>query len=389
MNNQRYQGTFFEYFSDLKDMRQEGKVYHRLTDILFVVVSGVLCGFDEWDDIYTWASMPATKEWLRKYIALMNGIPSVSTMKRGMAVVQPHEFSMRFIDWMSGTFAVADKDVVSVDGKTSRGSKGKDQKALHTVSAMCHSHGMVVGQMKTDEKSNEITAIPELLEQLMIKNCIVTIDAMGAQKKIVSQIVEKNKADYVITLKGNQGTLHKEVQQYFTVAEQSWKLHDTQGQAISVHHTVEQGHGRMEKRTYYYATDLGNIKATDDWIKLTGIGMVKRETPKISDPTKTTTETAYYIGSVDNVSDFARAARKHWGVESMHWSLDVTFGDDDNKTLDAAAAYNLNIVKRMVFNVLKNETEIKPKMSKPKKRIVAAFDLEYRDHLTNRAFNQM
>lgn len=136
---------------------------------MIIVVSAVLCGYDDWEDIHTWATVLATEKWLSKYIVLIGGIPSLSTIKRGFALIGPQAFSSRFIDWMSGTFTVADKDVISVDGKTSRGSKGKVQRALHTVSALCHSYGMIVGQMKTDEKSNEITAIPALLEQLMIK----------------------------------------------------------------------------------------------------------------------------------------------------------------------------------------------------------------------------
>ncbi|CAM4429474.1 hypothetical protein PAAL109150_26950 [Paenibacillus alkaliterrae] len=189
----------------------------------------------------------------------------------------------------------------------------------------------------------------------MIKGCIVTIDAMGAQKKIAEQIVNQNKADYVINLKGNQGTLHQEVQHYFALAEQAGTLSDAEGEAIRMHSTLEKGHGRMERRTYWYTTDLdGIIDAKADWAKLMGIGMVNREVTMIANPTQTTTETAYFIGSVDNVVDFARAARKHWGVESMHWSLDVTFGDDHNKTLDKAASHNLAIVKRMAFPICQN-----------------------------------
>lgn len=388
MSNERYEGTFFEYFSGMNDSRQEGKVYHNLTDILFIVVSGVLCGFDEWDDIYTWANVPATEAWLGKHLALVHGIPSLSTIKRALAMIKPEEFSSRFIDWMSGTFAVADKDIVSIDGKTSRGSKGKDQRALHTVGALCHSHGLIIGQVKTEEKSNEITAIPALLEQLMIKGCIVTIDAMGAQKKVVEHIVKQNKADYVIHLKGNQGTLHQEVQTFFAQAEQTGEL--TESDSIQRQQTYEKNHGREEKRTYWYTTNpVGNMEAAADWTNLIGIGMVQREITKMANPTHTTKETAYFIGSIDSVADFARAARNHWGIESMHWSLDVTFRDDHNKTLDLAAAHNLAIVKRMVFNVLKNETKIKPKLSKPNKRIVAALDLDYRDHLIGQAFTQM
>lgn len=393
MNNGRYQGTFFGYFGNFKDTRQEGKVYHRLTDIVFTVVCGVLCGYDKWEDLHTWAELPSTQIWLKKYIALYNGMPSLSTIKRGFAVIHPKEFSARFIDWMASV-TLPPKDVVSVDGKTSRGSKGKDQKALHLVSALCHSHGLIMGQTKTEEKSNEITAIPELLKQLMIKDCIVTIDAMGAQKKIAEQIVNKNEADYLFNLKGNQETLHEEVKAYYQDLEQSGELPSPgkplgEDSKVSVHRTLDKGHGRIEKRTYYYSTDLDwMIDAKRDWTKLTGIGMVIREVEYISEPTKKTVEKAHYIGSIDNVQDFARAARHHWGVESMHWSLDVTFGDDANQTRGAASAQNLAIVKRMVFNVLKKETKMYPKKSKPKKRIIASHDPEYRDKLLNMMFHQ-
>jgi predicted transposase YbfD/YdcC len=396
MSNERYQGNFFDYFGDLKDTRQEGKVYHRLTDILFIVVSGVLCSYDEWDDLYTWAQVPATQEWLRKYIALPHGMPSLSTIKRGLSLIHPQEFSARFIEWMSASLALPTKDVISVDGKTSRGSKdkSKDQKALHIVSALCHSHGLVVGQTKTDEKSNEITAIPELLKQLMIKDCIITIDAMGAQKKIVEQIVVKNEADYVINLKGNQGTMHEEVKDYFVDLEHSGKLataakRQTKESKIGVYSTHEKGHGRIEKRTYYYSTNIDwMVDCKRDWTKLTGIGMVVREVEYISEPTKKTIEKAYYIGSIDNVQDFAAAARSHWGIESMHWCLDVTFGDDDNRTREATSAQNLALVKRLVYNVLKSETKIHPKVSKPNKRIIASLDPNYREVLINMVFNQ-
>ncbi len=402
MSNGLYKGEFFNYFGGLKDTRQKGKTYHRLTDILFVVTCGILCGYDEWDDIYEWASAPLSQEWLKKYIALRNGMPSLSTIKRGLAIIKPKEFSIRFGEWMAAMLNLPSKDVISLDGKTSKGSKdkSKEQRALHIVSALCHSYGMVIGQTRTDEKSNEITAIPELLDQLLIEGCIVTIDAMGAQKKIAKKIVQDNKADYVINLKGNQGTLHEDVKDYFEELEhsgdlekarkqaQKGKLESLQNPGLSVYSTLEKGHGRIEKRTYFYETDLDWMETRRDWEKLTGIGKVVREVEYLAEPTKKTIETAYYIGSVDNVHDFAVAARNHWGVESMHWSLDVTFGDDHNRTQEAAAAQNLTIVKRMVFNVLKNEVKVRPKTSKPNKRIVAATDPAYRDLLINLAFNE-
>jgi len=402
MSNDRYKGTFFEYFDGLNDTRQEGKVWHRLTDILFIVTSGIICGYDEWELIHVWAKAPETQKWLKNYIALENGMPSLSTIKRGFGVLNPEEFSTRFIEWMKESLQLPDKDVVAVDGKTSKGSraKSKDQKALHMVSALCHSNGLVIGQTKTDKKSNEITAIPELLDQLFIEGCIVTIDAMGLQKKIVKKIVNENKADYVINLKGNQETLQQEVKGYFEELERTGELETIRQTkqnttnskeigTIEVGSTLEKGHGRIEKRTYFYSTDLGwMVDAKRDWEKLTGIGMIKREVDFISEPEKKTYETAYYVGSVDNVTDFAKAARTHWGVESMHWSLDVILGDDRNRTREGVAAQNLAIVKRMVFNTLKNETKVQPKMSKPKKRVVAATDSAYRDVLINLNFNE-
>ena len=205
-----------------------------------------------------------------------------------------------------------------------------------------------------------------------------------------------------INLKGNQGTLQQEVKDYFNALEQTGELENIQRQAaqklanqfdenngIQVYSTLDKGHGRIEKRTYFYETDLSwMVDAKRDWEKLTGIGMVVREVESMTNPDKKTKEAAYYVSSVNNVADFAKAARSHWGVESMHWSMDVVFGDDRNQTRAGVAAQNLAIVKRMVFNTLKNETCIHPKKSKNKKRIVAATDPAYRDVLINLSFKE-
>ena len=399
-----YKGAFFEHFEGLGDTRQQGKVLHKLTDILFIVLAGVICGFNEWDDIHFWAEAPSTQAWLRKYITLENGIPSLSTIKRIFSAIKPKEFQANFVDWMKDAIELTAKDVVAIDGKTSKGSKNKNKnlRAIHIVSALCHSHGLVMGQTKTEEKSNEITAIPELLDQLFIEGCIVTIDAMGAQKKIVKKIVLDNKADYVINLKGNQETLQEEVKDYFSDLEQSGELERiqklTQEEPINVvsksgelcvYKTLEKGHGRIEKRTYFYSTDNEwMVDAKRDWEKLTGIGKVIREVDYPAEPTRKTIESAYYIGSVANVFDFAAAARNHWGVESMHWSLDVTFGDDSNKTEERIAAQNLALVKRIAFNTLKSEKTVQPKLSTPKKRLNALLNSDYRDTLIDLNFKE-
>lgn len=397
MSNNLYHGDFFEHFGEMEDTRQEGKVAHKLTDILFIVVAGIICGYDEWDDIYTWAEAESSQEWLKKYISLANGLPSLSTIKRVFAIIDPDQFSRNFSNWMRALLGLPEKDIVAIDGKTSRGSKdeNKNHQALHVVSALCHSHGLVIGQTKTEEKSNEITAIPELLDQLLLEGCIITIDAMGAQKKIAKKIANEKNAEYVISLKGNQGTLQNEVKDYFSDLEQSeaWnnieiqktmengqtaKEHESKG----IYQTFEKGHGRIEKRTYYYSTDLDwMVDAQNEWSELNGLGKVVREVEYIAEPNRKTIETAYYIGSVNNVKDFAIAARHHWGVESMHWSLDVTFRDDHNQTKEKTAVQNLALVKRMVFNILKNAKTQYPKLSKNKLRIKAATNPDYRDVL--------
>ncbi len=229
---------------------------------------------------------------------------------------------------------------------------------------------------------------------LFIEGCIVTIDAMGTQKKIIDKIVNDNKADYVVALKGNQGLLHEDVKDYF-IDLQKEKTLDQASQLknqetleipynerdIGIYRTLEKGHGRNEDRTYYYSTHIDWLYKKDDWRKLTGIGMVIRKVDFEGEESKNTTEVHFYIGSVSNVEDFAYAVRNHWGVESMHWSLDVTFGDDKNRTRKGKAPQNLAVIKRLAFNAIKNETQKYPKESMKGKRFFALMDYDYRDYL--------
>lgn len=256
-----------------------------------------------------------------------------------------------------------------------RGSKNGD-KITHIVNAWCSANNLVLGQVKTDEKSNEITAIPELLDLLYLEGCIVTIDAMGCQTKIVKKI-KKKKADYVISLKGNQGTLHNEVKEYYEdLKEEMDKIEKGNHESVKMVRTLDKGHGRIEERKYFYSTDIDwMIDARKDWTGLSGIGMVYR---KVTEKDKVREEVQYYIGSIKDVSQFAKAVRGHWGVESMHWSLDVTFKDDANKTRKDLAPDNLAVAKRIVLNMVRRETEEFPKLSANLKRLKASLDVEYR-----------
>ena len=377
MGNEQYKGKFFDTFGIIYDKRQQGKVRHKLIDILFIIVSALFAKIDEVEEIYMWATAEQNKKWLKKYIALENGIPSISTIRRVLNTVNPKQFEKCFISWTRELtiFSENGGDIVAIDGKTMRGSKNGD-KITHIVNAWCSANNLVLGQVKTDEKSNEITAILELLDLLYLEGCIVTIDAMGCQTKIVKKI-KKKKADYVISLKGNQGTLHNEVKEYYEdLKEEMDKIEKGNHESVKMVRTLDKGHGRIEERKYFYSTDIDwLIDARKDWTGLFGIGMVYRT---VTEKDMVREEVQYYIGSIKDVSQFAKAVRGHWGVESMHWSLDVTFKDDANKTRKDLAPDNLAVAKRIVLNMVRRETEEFPKLSANLKRLKASLDVEYR-----------
>jgi predicted transposase YbfD/YdcC len=394
-----YEGQFFESFSVIEDTREQGKIRHKLIDIIFIVISAVICGCNEWKEIKLWTSAKPNIIWLKKYIELPNGIPSLSTIGRLFNIVSPKQFEKCFTLWMKESVQLADKDIVSIDGKTMRGTiEGDSKKGVHIVSALCNSHSLVIGQVKTDEKSNEITAIPELLDMLYIKGCIVTIDAMGCQRKIAEKIVGECESDYVLNVKGNQEALQNDIVQHFQSTEMqgkienlnlAYKISKSNGiplgdEQLSMVKTIEKGHGRIEKRKYYYSTDIDwMLDVKKEWRGLSGVGMVERETDTAGEKSK---EISYYIGSITSIKEFEKAARNHWKIESMHWSLDVTYGDDANRTRKGTAPQNMAVLKRIAFNSVKNDKKRYPKESMKGKRFLALIDSEYRDYLIDLNF---
>jgi len=394
-----YTGQFFESFSILEDKREQGKVKHKLIDIIFIVISAVICGSNEWKDIQLWLSCEVNVTWLKKYIELPNGVPSLSTIGRLFNILSPKQFEKCFVDWMKLAIELPDKDIVSIDGKTMRGTiEEGSTHGVHIVSAICKSYGLVIGQVKTHEKSNEITAIPELLDMLYIKGCVVSIDAMGCQRVIAKKIKIDCEADYVLSLKGNQEGLFDEAILSFDNLRVDNKMDELNelyvksakyGEVIGDKElelliTKDFGHGRIETRRYYYSQNLKYVDITGKWEGLNGIGMVERE---IEFKGNKTTETNYFISSLDGVKTFAKAVRGHWNVESMHWSLDVTYRDDANKTRKGVAPQNMGLLKRIALNAVNKDTFKKPKESKKGKRFLALMDLEYRDYLINLNFN--
>jgi len=325
-----------------EDPRQQAKVKHLMSDIIAIVFFAELANASEWIEIYLFAQ--ANEKLLREHLALPDGIPSHDTIQRVFAMVSPEylkEFRERWNEIMSGSTGDKLRKILSLDGKTQRGNGNAGQKANHIVSAV-DNNGFCIGEELVEEKSNEITAIPELLKSINIKGHIVTIDAMGCQTDIVKRI-KSQKADYMLSLKGNHGTLHEDVRQYFD---------DPQLLAgCAYHKAVDKARGAVEIREYWQTSDIGWLEQKKAWAGLASIVMTKNTIIKGDN---TTAEARYFISSLPvNAEEAARAIRGHWMVESYHWHLDVTFREDASRTLDKAAAYNLNIVKKMAINTLR------------------------------------
>ena len=353
-----------EYFGGLTDKRQEGKVKHNLLEIIVMTICAVIAGCDVWEDIADYCRVKET--WFREslHMELKNGIPSHDTIQRVWGMVIPEEFERCFCNWIEAVCRKTEGEIVSIDGKTARRSGGSGVKPIHMVSAWASSQQMVLGQIATDEKSNEITAVPALLDMLDVSGCIITADAMSCQKEIVRKIVEKG-ADYVLSLKENQRTMCREVEEFFRAAQREPKNYPD----IKTLETKDCGHGRVETRTYYLTTEVEWFESRADWRNLRSFGMVRS---RVEQHGNVTEDDRYFVSSVFDISSFARAVRKHWGIEnSLHWCLDMTFHEDYSRIRKDHSAENMVVVRHAALNILKN---FPAKMSLARKRRRCAYD---------------
>jgi len=326
---------------------------HKLIDILVITILATICGADTWIEIHEFGV--SKYDWLITFLELPNGIPSHDTFGRVFSLIDPHKFDDCFYAWIGSLSIDTNNDIIAIDGKTLRGSgnKRKNQKPLHLVSAWAADNRLMLGQVRTQEKSNEIEAIPRLLKMLDISHTIVTIDAMGCQKEIAQQIIEQ-KADYVLSLKENQASLYQDVAYIFAFGEaKQFKKMLNKRKVEKVH-----DHGRIETRRYTLISARDPLMFQVRWPGMKSIGMleVTRTTNNQVEKSK-----RFFITSLDeDIDGFVRAARKHWSIEiNLHWSLDVSFREDSNRARIGHSAQNLATVRRIALNLLTQEKTLK------------------------------
>ena len=370
MNETQFRKSILDYFENLPDPRIDRAKKHKLIDIVAISLCATIAYADGFEDIEVFGK--THRSWFETFLELPNGIPSHDTFARVFAALDPVQFQQCFNEWTQDIAKLFDSSKhIAIDGKTVRRSHDKRrQKApIHLVSAWANGNSLILGQVKTTEKSNEITAIPALLEMLDTRGVTFTIDAIACQKDIVATIIKKE-ADYILALKGNQATLHEDVKLFFEEAQK----HQFKDLPCEYHRTDDKGHGRLEVRHHWTTTHIDWLLETHHWTGLKSIGMVTSERTING---KTSTETRYFISSLQmNAETFARLIRSHWSIENnLHWVLDVTFREDESRIRKKNAAENMCLMRRVALSLLKQENS--KRRSLKAKRKLAGWSTDY------------
>lgn len=361
-----------EHFSSLEDPRAEHLIDHKLLEIILIAICAIICGAETWTDVELFGT--ERLEWLRQFMDLENGIPSHDTFGRVFARLDPEQFQTCFISWVRAVFQVTQGQVVAVDGKSLRRSydRTNGREAIHVVSAWAMESHLVLGQQAVQAKSNEITAIPKLLRLLDIAGCIITIDAMGCQTEIATQIVGQE-AEYVLAVKDNQPHLYEDMNLFFRLAQQN----DFQKVEYTYARQVNKNHGRLETRECWAISgedSLQFLRDYDRWHGLTTLAMVRNRRELNG---HVTVESRYYISSMANeAATILKAVRSHWGIENaLHWVLDVAMGEDDSRIRKEHAPENMALLRRIALSLLKQEKTLKRGVQG--KRLKAAMNPAY------------
>jgi predicted transposase YbfD/YdcC len=364
--------SLIECLEQLDDPRVARTREHKLVDIMVIGICAIITVGENFTDMESFAHI--RYDWLKSFLELPGGVPSHDTFNRVFSAIDPQKFTECFVRWTQGVCTVLEGQVVAIDGKSLRRSADAGHSAPCIVSAWAAESNLTLGQVKVDKKSNEITAIPELLDTLALKGCIVSIDAMGCQKKIAAKIADSG-AHYLLALKANHGTAYQEFKEYFDhfVAPEA-KPDKNTPEGMSFHRTIDKGHGRIETRRYWHTDDIDWFEDKHLWKKLRSVMMVEsiRETKE-----KRSIKRRYFITSLTpDAKQFGPAIRTHWGIENpLHWTLDVTFGEDQSRARTKHAAQNLALLRRISLNLLKlDKTKDLPMR---RKRMAAALEHDY------------
>jgi predicted transposase YbfD/YdcC len=385
--NELAQSIIVKHFSKVPDFRQPRKVKHKLFDILVMVFLATLCGADNWEDIVNYCL--SNREWLKSILGLSNGIPSQDTFERVFSLLKPQvmhgiffeiaselktKLGINFTDIEDTT-----PDTIAIDGKTARRSHtGKTNSALHLVSAYSHRYGITLTQTKVDEKSNEITAVPEVLSQLAIENCVITVDALNSQTKIAEQIIKQG-GDYVFPIKGNHPTLEAAIKAEFNHARM------TQNRQLKVgdydqYEQTEGGHGRIESRkveTLRVTVEFQQLNRGEEWAGLEQLVKATRKRKNKGEDNWKEEEQYFITSRKASAKEIGKHIRRHWGVENqLHWQLDISFLEDSNRSRAGNIAENLSIIRRLCLNMIKN-TPFSRKSGIKSRRKRAGWDKQY------------
>jgi predicted transposase YbfD/YdcC len=374
-----YQGdgaTIVDCFADMEDPRFAHLCLHKLMDIMVIAICAVICGADNWVEIAAFGR--AKYDWLKKFLELPCGIPSHDTFDRVFAVLDPQKFEQHFLEWVQHVAQVTKGQVIAVDGKTLRRSQdmAAGRQAIHMVSAWASESGLTLGQVSVGDKTNEITAVPELLQLLDLSGCIVTVDALNCQKATAKQIIAQD-ADYIMAVKDNQPTLAQDVAELFTTAAQ-----EPPSLPVDQASTVEKGHGRMEERHCAVILDQDYLfymrSAHKDWPALNSL--VKVDSRRVLNGQEER-HTRYFISSLTcDAVQMLRHVRAHWSIEnSLHWVLDIGFREDESRVRKGHGAENLSRLRHIAVNLLKRETSTR--IGTHGKRLQAGWDTTYLEHV--------